>query len=198
MLGPALLEFGNEEQKLEYLPKIVRGEIRWCQGYSEPGSGSDLAGLRTKAEDRGDHYLVNGSKIWTSYADEADWIFCLVRTNFDVPKHEGISFLLFDMAVARRQHAADLIDQRLIAVLSDVLRQRQSAEASARRHRQSRLDDRQTPAAARTADDRRHRRQLGARRDRPQDGRHREGVRRRGQTDASPMRRSAAKSPATG
>ncbi len=97
MLGPALLEFANEEQKLEYLPKIVRGEIRWCQGYSEPGSGSDLAGLRTKAEDKGDHYLVNGSKIWTSYADEADWIFCLVRTNFDVPKHEGISFLLFDM-----------------------------------------------------------------------------------------------------
>ena len=105
MLGPALLEFGNEEQKLEHLPKIVRGEIRWCQGYSEPGSGSDLAGLRTNAEDRGDHYLVNGSKIWTSYADEADWIFCLVRTNFDVPKHEGISFLLFDMAIARRQHA---------------------------------------------------------------------------------------------
>ncbi len=98
MLGPALLEFGNEEQKLEHLPKIVRGEIRWCQGYSEPGSGSDLAGLRTKAEDKGDHYLVNGSKIWTSYADEADWIFCLVRTNFDAPKHEGISFLLFDMA----------------------------------------------------------------------------------------------------
>jgi alkylation response protein AidB-like acyl-CoA dehydrogenase len=98
MLGPALLEFGNEAQKLEYLPQIVRGEIRWCQGYSEPGSGSDLAGLRTRAEDMGDYYLVNGSKIWTSYADEADWIFCLVRTNFDVPKHEGISFLLFDMA----------------------------------------------------------------------------------------------------
>jgi len=98
MLGPALLEFGNEAQKLEHLPKIVRGEIRWCQGYSEPGSGSDLAGLRTRAEDNGDHYLVNGSKIWTSYADEADWIFCLVRTDFAAPKHEGISFLLFDMA----------------------------------------------------------------------------------------------------
>ena len=98
MLGPALLEFASEEQKLEHLPKIVRGEIRWCQGYSEPGHGSDLAGLQTKAEDKGDHYLVNGSKIWTSYADEADWIFCLVRTRPDVPKHEGISFLLFDMA----------------------------------------------------------------------------------------------------
>jgi alkylation response protein AidB-like acyl-CoA dehydrogenase len=97
MLGPALLEFASEEQKLEHIPQIVRGEIRWCQGYSEPGYGSDLAGLQTKAEDQGDHFLVNGSKIWTSYADVADWIFCLVRTDNDAPKHEGISFLLFDM-----------------------------------------------------------------------------------------------------
>ena len=98
MLGPVLLEYGSHEQKLEHLPKIVRGEIRWCQGYSEPGSGSDLASLKTKAELQGDHYLINGSKIWTSYADKADWIFCLVRTDFDVPKHAGISFILFDMA----------------------------------------------------------------------------------------------------
>lgn len=97
MLGPALLEFASHEQKLTFLPPICRGEIRWCQGYSEPGSGSDLASLKTKAEDQGDYYLVNGSKIWTSYADNADWIFCLVRTNQDAPKHEGISFLLFDM-----------------------------------------------------------------------------------------------------
>ncbi|MEM7002041.1 MAG: acyl-CoA dehydrogenase family protein [Pseudomonadota bacterium] len=97
MLGPALLEFASEEQKLHYLPQIARGEIRWCQGYSEPGYGSDLAGLQTKAEDKGDYYLVNGAKIWTSYADMADWIFCLVRTDQDAPKHEGISFLLFDM-----------------------------------------------------------------------------------------------------
>lgn len=96
MLGPALLEFATEEQKQKYLPPIVRGEIRWCQGYSEPGSGSDLAGLQTKAEDMGDHYLVNGQKVWTSYADKADWIFCLVRTDTSV-KHEGISFLLIDM-----------------------------------------------------------------------------------------------------
>ena len=96
MLGPALLEFANEEQKKEHLPKIVRGEIRWCQGYSEPGAGSDLAGLQTKCEDKGDHYLVNGQKIWTSYADKADWIFCLVRTD-PAKKHDGISFLLFDM-----------------------------------------------------------------------------------------------------
>ncbi|MCW5681261.1 MAG: acyl-CoA dehydrogenase family protein [Xanthobacteraceae bacterium] len=98
MLGPALLQFGNEAQKKEHLPKIARGEIRWCQGYSEPGAGSDLASLQTRAEDKGDHYLVNGQKIWTSYADKADWIFCLVRTDPAAPKHKGISFVLFDMA----------------------------------------------------------------------------------------------------
>jgi acyl-CoA dehydrogenase len=97
MLGPALLAFGTEEQKRHYLPEIARGEIRWCQGYSEPGAGSDLAGLQTKAEDRGDHWLVNGQKVWTSYADKADWIFFLVRTSSE-SKQGGISFLLFDMA----------------------------------------------------------------------------------------------------
>ena len=97
MLGPVLLEYATEEQKREYLPKIARGEIRWCQGYSEPGAGSDLAGLQTKAEDQGDYYLVNGAKIWTSYANYADWIFCLVRTDPTAPKHEGVSFVLFDM-----------------------------------------------------------------------------------------------------
>ena len=100
MLGPALLEFASEEQKKEYLPKIVRGEIRWCQGYSEPNAGSDLASLRTKCEDKGDHYLVNGQKVWTSYADKADWIFALVRTGPVEPKHNGISFLLMDMQTA--------------------------------------------------------------------------------------------------
>ncbi len=97
MLSPVLLEFGSEEQKRRFLPPIARGEIRWCQGYSEPGAGSDLASLKTRAEDRGDHWLVNGQKIWTSYADMADWIFCLVRTNPD-SKHGGISFLLLDMS----------------------------------------------------------------------------------------------------
>ena len=96
MLGPVLLEYATEEQKQEHLPKIVRGEIRWCQGYSEPGAGSDLAGLRTQAVDQGDHYLINGQKVWTSYANYADWIFCLVRTD-NAKKHEGISFVLFDM-----------------------------------------------------------------------------------------------------
>ena len=97
MLGPALLSYGTEEQKLDHLPKIARGEIRWCQGYSEPNAGSDLAGLATSADDAGDHYIVNGQKVWTSYADEADWIFCLVRTS-KASKQGGISFVLFDMA----------------------------------------------------------------------------------------------------
>jgi len=98
MLGPALLKYGTEAQKAHYLPRIARGEIRWCQGYSEPNAGSDLASLQTKADDKGDHWLVNGQKVWTSYADKADWIFCLVRTDPAAPKHQGISFLLFDMA----------------------------------------------------------------------------------------------------
>jgi alkylation response protein AidB-like acyl-CoA dehydrogenase len=97
MLGPALLKYGSEEQKLAHLPPIARGEIRWCQGYSEPNAGSDLASLATWAQDAGDHYVVNGQKVWTSYADKADWIFCLVRTSKD-SKQGGISFVLFDMA----------------------------------------------------------------------------------------------------
>jgi acyl-CoA dehydrogenase len=97
MIGPTLLEYGNEEQKLRHLPPIARGELGWCQGYSEPGAGSDLASLQTRAVDAGDFYRVNGSKIWTSGANYADWMFCLVRTNPDAPKHEGISFVLFSM-----------------------------------------------------------------------------------------------------
>ena len=96
MLGPALLKYGTEAQKTRFLTEIARGEIRWCQGYSEPGAGSDLAGLQTRAEDAGDHWIINGQKVWTSYADQADWIFCLVRTSTE-SKHGGISFLLFDM-----------------------------------------------------------------------------------------------------
>jgi acyl-CoA dehydrogenase len=97
MLGPALLEFGTHAQKLAHLLPVTRGEIRWCQGYSEPGAGSDLANVQTRAEDMGDQWLVNGQKIWTSYADRADWIFALVRTDRDAPKHKGISFMLIDM-----------------------------------------------------------------------------------------------------
>lgn len=97
MLGPALLKFGSEEQKLQFLPPIARGEIRWCQGYSEPGAGSDLAGVQTHAANQGDSWLVNGQKIWTSYADRADWIFALLRTDREAKKHLGISFVLMDM-----------------------------------------------------------------------------------------------------
>lgn len=97
MIGPAILEFGTPDQCMEHLPPIVRGEIRWCQGYSEPGAGSDLASLQCRADEDGDDYIINGSKIWTSGANEADWIFCLVRTDFDAPKHQGISFVVLDM-----------------------------------------------------------------------------------------------------
>ncbi len=97
MVGPVIYTFGNEEQKKHYLPRIYNGEDWWCQGYSEPGSGSDLASLRTKAVREGDHYLVNGSKTWTTLAQYADWMFCLVRTDPDAKAQEGISFLLIDM-----------------------------------------------------------------------------------------------------
>ncbi len=96
MFGPTLLEYGSEEQKRRHVPGIVTGEVWWCQGYSEPGAGSDLASLRTQCVDKGDHFLVNGQKIWTSGAQFADWCFCLVRTD-NTKKHEGISFLLIDM-----------------------------------------------------------------------------------------------------
>ncbi|HSV02766.1 MAG TPA: acyl-CoA dehydrogenase family protein [Phenylobacterium sp.] len=96
MFGPTLLEYGTEDQKRRHIPPIVKGELRWCQGFSEPGAGSDLAGLQTKAEDKGEYFLVNGQKIWTSGAHLADWCFCLTRTD-PSKKHEGISFLLIDM-----------------------------------------------------------------------------------------------------
>ena len=99
MFGPTLLEYGTEDQKQRHIPSIVRGELRWCQGYSEPGAGSDLAALQTRCEDAGDHWLVNGQKIWTSGAQWADWCFCLVRTDSS-KKHEGISFVLINMRQA--------------------------------------------------------------------------------------------------
>jgi alkylation response protein AidB-like acyl-CoA dehydrogenase len=97
MLGPTILDYGTEEQKQTHIPRIVRGEVRWCVGYSEPGAGSDLASLQTKCEDKGDHWLINGSKIWTSGAQYSDWCGCLVRTDPTVKKHDGISFILLDM-----------------------------------------------------------------------------------------------------
>jgi alkylation response protein AidB-like acyl-CoA dehydrogenase len=97
MLTPVLLEMGSEEQKQQFINPTIHGEMVWCQGYSEPGAGSDLASLTTKAELDGDEWVINGQKIWTSTAHLADWIFCLVRTEPDAPKHQGISFLLFEM-----------------------------------------------------------------------------------------------------
>ena len=97
MIGPTLLEYGTEEQKQRHIPRIARAEVEWCQGYSEPGSGSDLASLQTRAVLDGDHYVINGSKIWTSGAHNADWMFILVRTDTEAPKHEGISFMLLPM-----------------------------------------------------------------------------------------------------
>jgi acyl-CoA dehydrogenase len=97
MIGPLLLQEGSDELRKAHLPPIVRGEIRWCQGYSEPGAGSDLASLQAKAIRDGDVYVLNGQKVWTSYADKADWMFILVRTDFTAPKHNGITFLLMDM-----------------------------------------------------------------------------------------------------
>lgn len=111
MIGPTLLEFGSEEQKQRHLPKIVSGEVVWCQGFSEPGAGSDLASLQTKAVLDGDHFVINGQKIWTSMAQIADWMFALVRTDPDAPKHEGISFVLLDM----RQTGVSIKPIRLIS-----------------------------------------------------------------------------------
>ncbi|ERS04608.1 hypothetical protein Q668_21905, partial [Alcanivorax sp. PN-3] len=97
MLGPILLEYGTEEQKARFLPGALNMDQWWCQGYSEPSAGSDLAALRTRAVREGDYYRVNGGKIWTSYAHYADWMFCLVRTDPEAKKQKGISFLLLDM-----------------------------------------------------------------------------------------------------
>lgn len=112
MLGPVLLEFGTEAQKQRLLPPMAKGEVRWCQGFSEPNAGSDLANIRTSAIDEGDHYVVNGSKIWTSYGDKSDWMYCLVRTDNRSPKkQEGISLLVLDM------HSAG-VDARPIDLIS--------------------------------------------------------------------------------
>jgi Acyl-CoA dehydrogenases len=156
MLGPALLKYGTDAQKAEYLPKITAGLIRWCQGYSEPNAGSDLASLQTRAESDGDDFVITGQKIWTSYANYADWIFCLVRTDSTAKKHDGISFILFDMASKGVSTKPILFDLRQIAVLRNLLRRRARAEIACGRHRQSRLGRRQISVAARTRDDLRH------------------------------------------
>jgi alkylation response protein AidB-like acyl-CoA dehydrogenase len=112
MFGATLLEYGTDDQKRRHLPPIIKGELRWCQGYSEPNSGSDLASLQTKLEDAGDHWEVNGQKIWTSGAHFADWCFCLVRSDPKAKKHEGISFVLIDM------HQPGKVEARPIRMIS--------------------------------------------------------------------------------
>jgi alkylation response protein AidB-like acyl-CoA dehydrogenase len=97
MVGPVIIRYGSAEQQARFLPRILHGDDWWCQGYSEPGAGSDLAALKTRADLAGDHYVVNGSKIWTTYAQHADWMFCLVRTEASARRQDGISFLLIDM-----------------------------------------------------------------------------------------------------
>jgi alkylation response protein AidB-like acyl-CoA dehydrogenase len=111
MLGPVLLECGTEEQKRQFLPDMAKGRIRWSQGFSEPGSGSDLASLKTKAEIHGDHMIINGSKIWTTSADKSDWIFCLVRTSNEGRPQQGITFVLFDLE-------SEGVDRRPIKLIS--------------------------------------------------------------------------------
>jgi alkylation response protein AidB-like acyl-CoA dehydrogenase len=111
MIGPTIMDYGTEAQRAQHLPPIVKGEVRWCVGYSEPGAGSDLASLQTKCEDKGDHWLINGQKIWTSGAQYSDWCGCLVRTDPTVKKHDGISFILLDM----RQPGVETRPIKLIA-----------------------------------------------------------------------------------
>jgi alkylation response protein AidB-like acyl-CoA dehydrogenase len=119
MLTPVLLEMGSEEQKQQFIKPTIEGEMVWCQGYSEPGAGSDLASLTTKAELDGDEWVINGQKIWTSTAQIADWIFCLVRTEPDAPKHQGISFLLFKMDTPGIE-VRPLVDMTLNANFNEV------------------------------------------------------------------------------
>ena len=111
MIGPTILDYGAAEQKQKHIPPIVRGEVRWCVGYSEPGAGSDLASLQTKCVDAGDHWVINGQKVWTSGAQWSDWCGCLVRTDPTAKKHDGISFMLVNM----RQPG---VETRLIKLIS--------------------------------------------------------------------------------
>ena len=156
MIGPTLLRFGTEEQKKQHLPAICRGEIRWCQGYSEPGAGSDLASLQTKAVRDGDDFIINGQKIWTSYADEADWIFALVRTDArSGKKQDGITFMLIDMESPGVSVKPIQADQRQVALLRDLLRRRAGAGQERDQRDRRRLDGGQGAARPRALHDRR-------------------------------------------
>ena len=147
MLGPLLIRHGTKEQQDYYLPKILTGDHIWCQGYSEPNAGSDLASLRTEAVPDGDHWVVNGQKIWTSMAMDANWIFLLVRTDKQAKKQEGISFLLVPMD-SPGYRTADHQSRYGRRVLRDVLRQRPRAEGILSPNQQG-LDDGEEPAGVR-------------------------------------------------
>ena len=150
MLGPVLIQFGTEEQKKRFLPRAANLDDWWCQGFSEPGAGSDLASLKTAAKLDGDHYVVNGQKIWTSTAHNADWCFVLVRTDPNARKRqEGISFLLVDMKTPGHHRAADHFDRRQPPPERGVLRRRQGPGGHARARREQRLGRRQIPARQR-------------------------------------------------
>ena len=149
MLGPLLIHYGTKEQQDHYLPKILAGEHIWCQGYSEPNAGSDLASLRTEAVLDGDDWVVNGQKIWTSLAMDANWIFLLVRTDKQAKKQDGISFLLVPMDSAGHHGPADHQHRYGRRVLRDVLRQRARAEGEPGRRDQQGLDDGEEPAGLR-------------------------------------------------
>ena len=155
-IGPTLLDYGTPEQKARWLPGIARGEGGWCMGYSEPGAGSDLANLSTRAVLDGDRYVINGRKTWTSDAMESDYIFALVRTDPVAPKHDGISLMLIDMHQSGVQVRPIRLDQRQLAVQRDAVRERDCATRRRRWAAESGVDRRQAPVAVRTLDARRH------------------------------------------
>ena len=184
MVGPVIAQFGSDEQKQQFLPKTANADIFWCQGFSEPGSGSDLASLRTRAERKGDKYIINGQKIWTTLAQYADWIFCLVRTDPAAKKQEGISFILVDMKTPGITVRPDRHHRRRPRGERGVLRQRRSARREPGRPGEQGLGLRQVPAGQRA-----HRHRPGRRLE-GEGGAHQgtrvDGARRRSAVDRGP------------